>query len=156
MKIRPGLNAGPFLFRVKYIDLYEELYQFFNLNSSRKEKIMKARDDGYTLLGEAIIEQAADDYLRARKTLYKIENGLYSNLSKERLNERANRVNRELKDCMDFFNGKWYQLLTKLDSSVLVEKLDETFEEWKTSKEFKDWKRRYDKLHKKQTKEEAS
>ena len=57
---------------------------------------------------------------------------------------------------MDFFNGKWYQLLTKLDSSVLVEKLDETFEEWKTSKEFKDWKRRYDKLHKKQTKEEAS
>ena len=72
MKIRPGLNAGPFLFRVKYIDLYEELYQFFNLNSSRKEKIMKARDDGYTLLGEAIIEQAADDYLRARKTLSKI------------------------------------------------------------------------------------
>lgn len=115
----------------------------------RKAEIMKARKDGYTMLGEAIVKQAADDYLRVKKTLYKIENGLYSNLNKDKLNKRMNNLNKELQDCIEFFNGEYYKQLTPLDSSVLLRKLDDAFEEYKTSKEFKDWKKTYDRKHKK-------
>ena len=155
---------------------------------------MKARKDGYTMLGEAIVKQAADDYLEARKTLYKIENGLHSYLTideekditdislsalcsksnegklyladindyiyetsdyekylrmKLRKIRRLNNIYKMLQDCIEFFNGEHYKQLTPLDSSVLLRKLDDAFEEYKTSKEFKDWKKTYDRKHKK-------
>ena len=110
---------------------------------------MKAREDGYTLLGEAIVKQAADDYLKCRKTLYKIENGLYSYLEDDKKKKKIDNLHIELQDCLKFFNGEWYKQLTPLDSSVLLKNLDDAFEEYKTSKEFKDWKKTYDRKHKK-------
>ena len=156
---------------------------------------MKLKKDGCTLLGEGIVKQAADDYLEARETLYKIENGLYSYLTideekditdislrslckkpnegrticlpdlddcmneicdyekylsmKLRKIRKLNDIYESLKDCIGFFNSEYYRQLTPLDSSVLLRKLDDAFEEYKTSEEFKNWKKTYDRKHKK-------
>ena len=81
-------------------------------------------------LGEAIVEQAAYDYLDLKKDLHRIEIGtFYRKVKNIELTKR--KLKTELKDVIKFFGSDWYYQLTPLGHSVLISKLDEKFEEWK-------------------------
>lgn len=101
---------------------------------------MKNTNDNYAELMNAIVKQAADDYISTKKSLYKINNGFHTYIDVEKKNDRIDVLETRLKEVMAFFNSKWYKALCKIDSEWLIQKLDEKVEEWKTSEEFKKWK----------------
>lgn len=67
-----------------------------------------------SLCANAIIEQAAKDYVAAKKRVL-----------------RAGPLNCDKRDvatvaeCLDFFRGRWFAKLTRLDSEYLIRLLDE-------------------------------
>ena len=66
--------------------------------------------ENYQYLANAIVEQAAKDYIKARKFL-----------AKHPKNEDALR---QVEECKRFFHSSWYEYLTKVDPDFLLEKLD--------------------------------
>lgn len=83
-----------------------------------------------TYLAEAIVEQAAYDYLLIKKDLYKIDcNAFERKVKNIELTKRKMRL--ELQDIIRFFESDWYQGLTSLGHERLISKLDKRFEEWK-------------------------
>jgi hypothetical protein len=74
----------------------------------------------YDLLAEAIVAQAAKDYLELRKFLHNTREG-----------KEARKATKELRDIRKFFNSRWYKTLTEVDGNYLMERLDKEFEEWK-------------------------
>lgn len=74
----------------------------------------------YDLLAEAIVAQAAKDYLELRKFLHNTREG-----------KEARKAAKELRDIRRFFTSRWYKTLTEVDGNYLMEKLDKEFEEWK-------------------------
>ena len=94
---------------------------------------MSIRNDGYVNLANAIIQRAAEDYLKYKKRLYLMgDNGDHYDERKGVLDTRG-----KLKDVGRFFKSKWYMTLTNLNSDVLVSKLDQEFEEWKLEQKLK-------------------
>lgn len=79
-------------------------------------------NDGVINLCNAIVEQAAHDYLKAKKKLY---------LENPENKTRIEKYQWRLEETISFFRGKWYRTLCSIDPEWLMKKLDEEFEEWK-------------------------
>lgn len=94
---------------------------------------MSIKNDGYVNLANAIVEQAAVDYLKYKKRLYVL--GDYDDPNEFR--GEIIKYRRKLKEVERFFKSKWYSTLTDLNAEVLVRQLDEEFEEWKTEHKLK-------------------
>ena len=94
---------------------------------------MSIRNDGYVNLANAIVEQAAKDYLMYKKRLYILGDDDDPNEIRGEVIRYRNKLN----DVRKFFKSKWYKTLTDLNVEMLVRKLDEEFEEWKTERELK-------------------
>ena len=88
---------------------------------------MSIRNDGYVNLANAIVQRAAEDYLKYKKRLYLMDDD--GDPYDERKGVKETRD--KLEDVKRFFKSKWYMTLTNLNSDVLVRKLDQEFEEWK-------------------------
>lgn len=86
--------------------------------------IRKLDDEGVALLAEAVVAQAAKDYLKAKKDLFNV-NPLFQ--------ERIKRLQWKLESAVKFFRSKWYRTLCGVDADYLLKKLDEEFEEWVNS-----------------------
>ena len=71
--------------------------------------------DGYTLLANAIVAQAAKDYKDTLLLLYKNPN-----------DKKAQAERRKLEK---FFRSSWFDILTQLDGEVLLQKLQQTVRE---------------------------
>lgn len=69
--------------------------------------------DPWEALANAIIIQAAKDYMRACRSLKKPK------CSKRQEHERMK------SDCLRFFHSQWYCALTEVDSDYLIRKLNE-------------------------------
>ena len=67
--------------------------------------------DNYSLLAEAIIKQAADDYARALRGEY----------------VRGRKPEKMIAEVRDFFFSDWYALMTNVDPHYLVEQLDKAY-----------------------------
>ena len=83
--------------------------------------IRKLDDEGVALLAEAVVAQAAKDYLKAKKDLFNA-NPLFQ--------ETVKRLQWKLDSAVKFFRSKWYRTLCSIDADYLLKKLDEEFEEW--------------------------
>lgn len=94
---------------------------------------MSIQNDGYVNLANAIVEKAAEDYLKYKKQLYLM--GYDGDPYDER--KGVMETLDKLKDVKRFFKSKWYMTLTNLNSDVLVRKLNQEFEEWKLEHELK-------------------
>ena len=94
---------------------------------------MSIRNDGYVNLANAIVEQAAKDYLMYKKRLYILGDDDDPNEFRGEIIRYRNK----LKDTERFFKSKWYKTLTDLNAEVLVGRLDEEFEEWKKEHKLK-------------------
>jgi hypothetical protein len=67
--------------------------------------------DPYENLANAIVLDAVKDYRKALKTL--------------RMNPKSKSALAEKDEIERFFRSGWYQLLTKVDGEMLIEKLNE-------------------------------
>ena len=94
---------------------------------------MSIRNDGYVNLANAIVEQAAKDYLMYKKRLYILGDDDDPNEIRGEVIRYRNKLN----DVRKFFKSKWYKTLTDLNVEMLVRRLDEEFEEWKIEHELK-------------------
>ena len=94
---------------------------------------MSIRNDGYVNLANAIVEQAAKDYLMYKKRLYILGDDDDPNEIRGEVIRYRNKLN----DVRKFFKSKWYKTLTDLNVEMLVGRLDEEFEEWKIEHELK-------------------
>lgn len=94
---------------------------------------MSIRNDGYVNLANAIVEQAAKDYLMYKKRLYILGDDDDPN----EFRGEVIRYRSKLNDVRKFFKSKWYKTLTDLNAEVLVGRLDEEFEEWKKEHKLK-------------------
>lgn len=94
---------------------------------------MSIQNDGYVNLANAIVEQAAKDYLMYKKRLYILGDDDNPNEFRGEVIRYRNKLN----DVRKFFKSKWYKTLTDLNVEMLARKLDEEFEEWKTEHELK-------------------
>ena len=94
---------------------------------------MSIRNDGYVNLANAIVEQAAKDYLMYKKRLYILGDDDDPNEFRGEVIRYRNKLNHVRK----FFKSKWYKTLTDLNAEVLVGRLDEEFEEWKKEHKLK-------------------
>ena len=79
-------------------------------------------NDGVMNLCNAIVEQAAKDYLKAKKGLY---------LKNPKNKSRIEKLQWRLEETTNFFRGKWYRTICTIDGEYMLQKLDEEFEEWK-------------------------
>lgn len=71
---------------------------------------------GWVALGNAIVKQAANDYLKALK---EYERHPHNNIALG-----------EIKSCERFFRGEWFGLLTTLDPDMLIQKLRKEVTNW--------------------------
>lgn len=94
---------------------------------------MSIRNDGYVNLANAIVGQAAKDYLMYKKRLYILGDDDDPNEIRGEVIRYRNKLN----DVRKFFKSKWYKTLTDLNVEMLVRRLDEEFEEWKIEHELK-------------------
>ena len=94
---------------------------------------MSIRNDGYVNLANAIVEQAAKDYLMYKKRLYILGDDDDPNEFRGEVIRYRNKLN----DVRKFFKSKWYKTLTDLNVEMLVGRLDEEFEEWKKEHKLK-------------------
>lgn len=81
--------------------------------------------DEYYNLANAIITQAAKDYLEYKQRLYAIETG-----KRTTVNNMENYYVSEIKKIKRFFNSVWYSTLTKVPSALILEEQDRKFQEW--------------------------
>ena len=94
---------------------------------------MSIRNDGYVDLANAIVGQAAKDYLMYKKRLYILGDDDDPNEIRGEVIRYRNKLN----DVRKFFKSKWYKTLTDLNVEMLVGRLDEEFEEWKKEHKLK-------------------
>lgn len=74
--------------------------------------------EGILALRNAIIEQAAKDYVRAKKILAK------ENINEEKRSAAQSMAN----DCHRFFLSQWFQMLSNMDGKFFLQKLDTMIE----------------------------
>lgn len=68
-------------------------------------------EENYMMLGEAIVKQAAKDYVSSLKSL--------------RLYPEDPELQRRKAECERFFRSEWYMMLTKIDGEYLIRRLQE-------------------------------
>jgi hypothetical protein len=88
---------------------------------------------GIENLSIGIVKQAADDYMYAKTTLYKIRRNrtfVPNEFRKKSSKEEECECERELERIKNFFHSQWYQLLTSVDANYMIAKLEEKFEAW--------------------------
>ena len=68
-------------------------------------------------LANAVIVQAANDYLESKKQIYQYG---------ETFNSRS-----QLNDAVKFFKSDWYEMMTSVSSRKIMRTLDKQFEEWR-------------------------
>ena len=89
--------------------------------------------DIYETVTNAIVEQAATDYIRCKKRKYKLNTYIYKYKGERILGERRLKLIREcdrmINDVLRFFKGEWYSAICKIDSKYLLDRLDEVYEE---------------------------
>ena len=76
--------------------------------------------DGYTMLAEVIIKQAADDYLDYGRAL-----AVTTNLP----TEQRKRLEAGQAEIIEFMHSEWWKVLTTLDGSYIHRKLDQKLRE---------------------------
>lgn len=88
--------------------------------------------DGYERLSNAIIEQAAKDYIRWRKDLYHFSKGkqYHKHGSSTTTAERIEKLNIEVEKIRKFFRGQWFVELNSMDGEYILNRLDDEFEKW--------------------------
>lgn len=79
------------------------------------------------VLCHAIVQQAAEDYLKARKNLY------LEGLMKEPNERRIKDLKYEIRSIKRFFKSDWYTILCKINSDYWIPALDEEFERRKAN-----------------------
>lgn len=84
--------------------------------------------DEYYNLANAIITQAAKDYLEYSKRLYELEIG-----KRVLKNNMATYYASEIRKIERFFNSTWYSVLTKVPAKVILDEQDRILQEWKDS-----------------------
>ena len=82
---------------------------------------------GVENLANAIIVQAANDYLESKKSIYQFGD-TFDTLNK-------------LTDTTIFFKSEWFGILTEVDGIRLMHMLDKEFEDWRKEYEAKRRKR---------------
>lgn len=76
----------------------------------------------------AIVQQAAEDYLEAKKNLY------LEGLMREPDLKKVREAKYDIKSITKFFNSEWYRrLITTIDGNVFIEMLDKEFEKRKAN-----------------------
>lgn len=73
---------------------------------------------------EAIVRQAAEDYLLYKKRLYKLDRGLI------RIKDSKQVTERDLDRVIDFFYSEWFMMLCPYDPNAIFDQLDSQFDEW--------------------------
>ena len=76
----------------------------------------------------AIVEQAARDYIRCKKRKYKLNTYIYKYKGERRL-KLIRECDRMIYDVLRFFKGEWYSAICKIDSKYLLDKLNAVYEE---------------------------
>lgn len=74
-------------------------------------KVEKSLGSGYDALSNAIIKLAAQDYIRALKSLKR--------------NSRSRVARQEKEEIEYFFQSAWYACLTNVDGEYLIQRLKE-------------------------------
>lgn len=81
----------------------------------------------------AIVEQAAADYMRCKKRKYKLNTYIYKYKGERVLGERRLRFIREcdrrIAEVLNFFNGEWYSAICNIDKKYLLDRLDAVYDE---------------------------
>lgn len=82
-------------------------------------------------LDNGAIEQATDDYLRAKWNLYKLQTFIYKTrngrcLGEDRMNRMIKQAN-VIYDCLKFFRSPWFEELTHMDPEYFINELNKEF-----------------------------
>lgn len=93
--------------------------------------MFELNDRGVENLCIGVVEQAAEDYLRAKENLYKLQTFIFKTrngrcLGKDRQGRMAKHAN-EIWECLNFFRSDWFKQLTPTNPEYLISKLDEEF-----------------------------
>ena len=112
-----------------------------------KNEMEEVRKD-YEELLNAIVQQAAFDYLTIKQKMWRLENGLYRGKKKKEDYRRL--LDRKLKELTDFFNSSYYEIICKIDGSYMIRKLNEKFEKEMVPDMIKDSKRKFKKTKKRE------
>ena len=110
-----------------------------------KIEMEEVRKD-YEELLNAIVQQAAFDYLDIKAKMWRLENGLYR--GKKNKNDYRRLLDRKLKELTDFFNSSYYEIICKIDGGYMIRKLNEKFEKEMVPDMIKDRKRKFKKTKK--------
>lgn len=90
-----------------------------------KIEMEEVRKD-YEELLNAIVQQAAFDYLSIKTKMWRLENGLYR--GKRNKNDYRRLLDKKLKELTDFFKSSYYEIICNIDGDYMIRKLNEKFE----------------------------
>ena len=82
----------------------------------------------YETVTNAIVKQAAQDYMRYKKRRYKLDTYIYKYRGKRRLKLMLE-CDRMIADVLNFFKSDWYSMICNVDSKYLLDKLNAVYEE---------------------------
>ena len=87
----------------------------------------------YETITNAIVKQAAEDYMRYKKRRYKLDTYIYKYKGERILGERRIKLMQEcdrmIADVLNFFKSDWYSMICNVDSKYLLDKLNAVYEE---------------------------
>ena len=95
------------------------------------------RYEQWTDLANAIVAQAAKDYMEYKQKLHKIKLGLRKYKDDVEKNHAVNQYKGRLGDIVRFFKSKRYKEFTSVDPQVILNGLNREFEIWKDKYEAK-------------------
>lgn len=91
--------------------------------------------NGYINLANAIVKQACDDYMSAKRKLIKaqikmdnLQNDLATEIDLMEINNNIIRYTSTIDSCITFFQSEWAQLLSDADLMYVKRKMDEKIE----------------------------
>ena len=90
-------------------------------------KNLNSEYDRVKELSHAIVQQAAEDYLEAKKNIY------LEGLMREPDKHKIASLRYEIRRIKDFFNSEWYSMLCKIDSKYWIPSLDAEHERRKAN-----------------------
>ncbi len=82
----------------------------------------------YETVTNAIVKQAAQDYMRYKKRRYKLDTYIYKYRGERRL-KLMQECDRMIADVLNFFKSDWYSMICNVDSKYLLDKLNSVYEE---------------------------
>ena len=81
----------------------------------------------------AIVEQAAADYMRYKKRKYKLNTYIYKYRGERILGERRikfiHECDRRIAEVLNFFNSEWYSAICNIDKKYLLDRLNAVYDE---------------------------